>query len=197
MDALYPVIGDRRLICHSEVDALHEPCALILDTNVIKDIGSFYFGHRHMSPELRQILSYIRRQCRAKRMSLGASGICYRLGLTELSLKRNDGVNYSLFRNYGSAVCKFITCEEDEFVRICDTDPSYTCIHMTPTSMKQLIAVSPSSLVIFLFSMEASYICLQYNWGKSPIRRLSIDPSTNLHNSINGHMMSWDSLWKL
>lgn len=46
MDALYPVIGGRRLICHSEVDTLHEPYALILDTNVIKDIGSFYFGHR-------------------------------------------------------------------------------------------------------------------------------------------------------
>lgn len=42
MDALYPVIGGRRLICHSEVDTLHEPYALILDTNVIKDIGSFF-----------------------------------------------------------------------------------------------------------------------------------------------------------
>lgn len=59
MDALYPVIGGRRLICHSEVDTLHEPYALILDTNVIKDIGSFYFGHRQISPKLRQLLSYI------------------------------------------------------------------------------------------------------------------------------------------
>lgn len=115
MDALYPVIGGRRLICHSEVDTLHEPYALILDTNVIKDIGSFYFGHRQISPKLRQLLSYIRSQCRATRMSLGAAGVCYRLGLTELSLRRNNGVNYSQFRNYGSAVCKLITCGEDEF----------------------------------------------------------------------------------
>lgn len=126
MDALYPVIGGRRLISHPEVDALHEPCALILDTNVIKDVGSFYFGHRQISSELRQLLSYIRRQCRATRISLGASGVCYRLGLTELSLKRNNGVNYSQFRNYGSAVCKLIACGEDEFIRICDTTPSYT-----------------------------------------------------------------------
>lgn len=125
MDALYPVIGGRRLICHSEVDTLHEPYALILDTNVIKDIGSFYFGHRQISPKLRQLLSYIRSQCRATRMSLGAAGVCYRLGLTELSLKRNNGVNYSQFRNYGSAVCKLITCGEDEFAWICDTTPSY------------------------------------------------------------------------
>lgn len=126
MCILYPAIGGRRLICNSEVEPLKQSCALILDTNVIKDIGSFYYGHNQIKPELRQLLGYIRNQCRMTRMSFGALGICYRLGLTELSLKRNVGINYGLFRNYGSAVCKLITCDEEEFIRICSVEPNYS-----------------------------------------------------------------------
>lgn len=126
MHILYPTVGGRHLICNSEIDPLNQPCALILDTNVIKDIGSFYYGHNQINPELRQLLRYIHNQCRATRMSLGTLGVYYRLGLTDLSLKRNNGVNYSLLCNYGNAVCKLITYEEDEFIRICSFNPDYS-----------------------------------------------------------------------
>ena len=100
------------------------PCALILDTNVIKDIGSYYYGSQQIKPELKQVLQYIRLQYQLTRIDLGTLGICYRLGLTELSLRRNKKVNYSIFRNYGSAIVKLVTCDESEFARICDNKPS-------------------------------------------------------------------------
>lgn len=124
MCTLYPVIGGRRLICNSDWDSPYMPCALTLDTNVIKDIGSYYYGSQQIKPELKQVLQYIRLQYQLTRIDLGTLGICYRLGLTELSLRRNKKVNYSIFRNYGSAIVKLVTCDESEFARICDNKPS-------------------------------------------------------------------------
>lgn len=54
MNDMYPMIGGRRLICNSKIDPLRDPCAVILDTNVIKDIGAFYFGSRLINQDLKK-----------------------------------------------------------------------------------------------------------------------------------------------
>lgn len=50
--------------------------------------------------------------------SFGPCGLCYELGLSELCLSRDDSVNYSLFRSYGSAICKVLTAPNDEYMNI-------------------------------------------------------------------------------
>lgn len=147
----YTTIGGRRLIRNSDFDARRLPCAVILDTNVVKDIGAFYFGNRKIQPGLKQLLQYIRSRMRAMRKSFGTLGFYYRLGLAELSVKRNQGINYSLFRNYGSAICSLATCSDAEFERICDMVPDNARPYgkEADPSVAHCIAFDTNSLPLF------------------------------------------------
>ena len=155
MNDMYPMIGGRRLICNSKIDPLRDLCAVILDTNVIKDIGAFYFGSRLINQDLKKILRYIRIQCRYTLSIIGTLGLCYQLGLSELSLKRDGDINYSIFRNYGSAICKLITCDNDEFGRICSSVPNNNLPYdsIPDPDIDVLIAYETEHLSIFYDSV--------------------------------------------
>lgn len=184
MDTIYPAIGNRRLISNSDFDALHAPCALVLDTNVVKDIGTFYFGSRKIDPELRQVLQYIRKQYQSTQGIFGDLSVCFHLGLTELSQKRNQGVNYSIFRNYGSAIVKLITCKETEFERICDSEPNRDYIYDFTAD----IAVDDRVAV------ESAYLPIYYG---SVLYLLAIQMEDNTHkNTIEKSLDLFEQFYK-
>lgn len=184
MDTLYPTIGSRRLISNSDFDALHAPCALVLDTNVVKDIGAFYFGFRTIDSELKQVLRYIRKQHQLMREEIKDLSVCFHLGLTELSWKRNQEVNYSIFRNYGSAIVKLITCKETEFDEICDSEPNRNYIYDS----------TADPAVDCYIAIEAEYLPIYYG---SVLYLLAIQTEDNAHkNTIESSLDLFERFYK-
>lgn len=90
----FQTIGNRRLISNNE-PLPQNGNVMILDTNVIKDISSFYYGNkRKHDNDLYILTKYIRRQMKSTQHSFGPCGLCYELGLSELCLSQDDSVNY-------------------------------------------------------------------------------------------------------
>lgn len=105
--------------------------------------------------------------------SFGPCGLCYELGLSELCLSRDDSVNYSLFRPYGSAICKVLTAPNDEYMNIFENHTGAT--YNVDDSQDMSIANTIGRETIYLPIFYGSLLHLLFirsdkkNRGKDPI----------------------------
>ena len=105
--------------------------------------------------------------------SFGPCGLCYELGPSELCLSRDDSVNYSLFRSYGSAICKVLTAPNDEYMNIFENHTGAT--YNVDDSQDMSIANTIGRETIYLPIFYGSLLHLLFirsdkkNRGKDPI----------------------------